>query len=48
MKLIKHLIALRVHLSTAPLAIIQGFVGPQKGLSALGQLLAGLVGKSGS
>ena len=44
-KLVKHLIALRVQLSTAQLAFIQNFVGPQKGLDALGQLLAGLVGK---
>jgi hypothetical protein len=46
-KLVKHLIALRVHLSTAQLAFIQDFVGPQKGLDALGQLLARLVGKGG-
>jgi len=46
-KLVKHLIALRVHLSTAQLALIQDFVGPEKGLDVLGQLLAGLVGKGG-
>lgn len=46
-KLVKHLIALRVQLSTAQLAFIEDFVGPQKGLDALGQLLAGLVGKGG-
>lgn len=46
-KLVKHLIALRVHLSTAQLALIQDFVGDEKGLDVLGQLLAGLVGKGG-
>lgn len=46
-KLVKHLITLRVHLSTAKLAFIQDFVCPQKGLDALGKLLAGLVGKAG-
>lgn len=44
-KFVKHLIALRVHLSTAQLGFIQDFVGPQKGLISLGQLLAVLVRK---
>lgn len=47
MKLVKHLITLRVHLSTAKLAFIQDFVGSEKGLDALGALLASLVGKGG-
>ena len=46
-KLVKHLITLRVHLSTAKLAFIQDFVCPQKGLDALGKLLSDLVGKAG-
>lgn len=46
-KQVKHLITLRVHLSTAKLAFIQDFVGVEKGLVALGKLLAGLVGKGG-
>jgi len=46
-KLVKHLITLRVHLSTAKLAFIQDFVCTQNGLDALGKLLAGLVGKAG-
>jgi hypothetical protein len=47
MKLVKHLISLRVHLSTAKLVWIQQFVGEEKGLEVLGTLLAGLVGKGG-
>lgn len=47
MKLVKHLISLRVHLSTAKLAFIEDFVRNQKGLEAIGMLLAGLVGKGG-
>lgn len=46
-KLAKHLLSLRVHLSTAKLVWIEEFVGIEKGLDALGGLLAGLVGKSG-
>lgn len=46
-KLVKHLISLRVHLSTANLAWIQEFVGTEGGLDVLGALLAGLVGKGG-
>jgi diaphanous 1 len=46
-KLVKHLISLRVHLSTAKLIWIEGFVGEEKGLHALSELLAGLVGKGG-
>lgn len=47
MKLVKHLITLRVHLSTAKVAFIQDFVVAEKGLNALGSLLASLVGKGG-
>ncbi|KAJ3492688.1 hypothetical protein NLJ89_g11182 [Agrocybe chaxingu] len=47
MKLVKHLITLRVHLSTANLAFIQEFIGLESGLNALGTLLASLVGKGG-
>ncbi len=47
MKLVRHLITLRVHLSTAKLPFIQDFIGPEKGLEALDKLLAGLVGKGG-
>jgi len=47
MKLVKHLITLRVHLSTAKLTFVQEFVGAEKGLMALGTLLANLVGKGG-
>jgi len=46
-KLVKHLITLRVHLSTANLAFIQDFVRNEKGMDMLGKLLAGLVGKGG-
>ena len=47
MKLVKHLISLRVHLSTASLTWIEEFVQEKRGMDALGTLLAGLVGKSG-
>lgn len=47
LKLVKHLITLRVHLSTANLAFIQDFVRNEKGLDMLGKLLIGLVGKGG-
>lgn len=46
-KLTKHLITLRVHLSTAKLGFILDFVGPGKGLVALGTILSSLVGKGG-
>ena len=46
-KLAKHLITLRVHLSTAKLGFILDFVGPEKGLTALGTILSSLVGKGG-
>lgn len=46
-KLVKHLISLRVHLSTANLVWIKEFVVEEKGLDSLGVLLAGLVGKGG-
>jgi len=47
MKLVKHLISLRVHLSTASLTWIEEFLRERKGMDVLGTLLAGLVGKSG-
>lgn len=47
MKLVKHLISLRVHLSTAKLAFIEDFVVTEQGLQTLGSLLATMVGKSG-
>jgi diaphanous 1 len=47
MNLVRHLITLRVHLSTAKLPFIQEFIGPEKGLEVLDKLLAGLVGKGG-
>lgn len=46
-KLVKHLISLRVHLSTAKFAFIKDFVVKEKGLEALAALLAKLVGKGG-
>lgn len=47
MKLVKHLISLRVHLSTASLTWIEEFVHDKGGIEALSTLLAGLVSKSG-
>lgn len=47
MKLVKHLISLRVHLSTADLVWIEEFVSSAKGMESLGTLLAGLVAKNG-
>lgn len=47
MKLVKHLISLRVHLSTASLVWIEEFVGEERGMEAIGKLLAGLVSKGG-
>jgi hypothetical protein len=46
-KLSKQLISLRVHLSTAKLAWIEEFIDKERGMDALGALLAGLVGKGG-
>ena len=46
-KLVKHLISLRVHLSTANLAWIEEFVTGCKGMESLGKLLASLVAKDG-
>ncbi|KAJ3556352.1 hypothetical protein NP233_g11996 [Leucocoprinus birnbaumii] len=46
-KVVKHLISLRVHLSTAKFAFIEDFVIQEKGLEALAALLARLVGKGG-
>ncbi len=47
MKAIKHLISLRVHLSTTSLAWIEDFVLECKGLEALRKVLSGLVAKGG-
>jgi diaphanous 1 len=46
-KLVKHLISLRVHLSTADLVWIGEFVADCKGMYALGAVLSGLVAKGG-
>lgn len=46
-KLVKHLISLRVHLSTADLVWIDEFVTEFKGMHALGVVLSGLVAKGG-
>ncbi|EMD40584.1 hypothetical protein CERSUDRAFT_102967 [Gelatoporia subvermispora B] len=46
-KLVKHLISLRVHLSTANLAWIEDFVSEQRGMDVLGRVLEGLVSKGG-
>ena len=46
-KLIKHLISLRVHLSTANLAWIEDFVSAESGMNILGELLSRLVSKGG-
>jgi diaphanous 1 len=46
-KLVKHLISLRVHLSTAKLIWIEEFSVEEHGMDALATLLAGLVGKGG-
>ena len=47
MKLVKHLISLRVHLSTAKLSWVEQFLEDKKGMTALGTRLAELVGKGG-
>jgi hypothetical protein len=44
-KLVKHLISLRVHLSTAKLIWIEEFSVEENGMDILAALLAGLVGK---
>lgn len=46
-KLAKHLISMRVHLSTATLLWIEEFLVEERGMDALGDLLTGLVGKGG-
>ena len=46
-KLVKHLISLRIHLSTANLAWINEFVEEETGLQVLGSVLARLVSKGG-
>ena len=46
-KLVKHLISLRVHLSTANLAWVEDFVRTESGMVVLGDLLARLVSKGG-
>lgn len=47
MKLVKHLITLRVHLSTAKLAFIVDFVRHEQGLEVLSGFMSKLVGKGG-
>lgn len=47
MKLVKHLISLRVHLSTAKVGWIQEFTEDRHGIEALASLLGSLVGKDG-
>lgn len=47
MNLVKHLISLRVHLSTAIVAWISDFVDEEKGVEVIGTLLASLVSKGG-
>jgi diaphanous 1 len=46
-RLAKHLISLRVHLSTAKVAWVERFLGQEKGMDALAALLQSLVGKGG-
>lgn len=46
-KLVKHLITLRVHLSTAKVSWVERFLEESKGMDALAGLLASLVGKGG-
>lgn len=46
-KLVKHLISLRVHLSTANLAWIEDFVTTESGMNVLSDLLSLLVSKGG-
>lgn len=46
-KLVKHLISLRVHLSTASLVWIEEFVGEESGMEAIAKLLGALVSKGG-
>ncbi|KAH7919532.1 hypothetical protein BV22DRAFT_1075069, partial [Leucogyrophana mollusca] len=45
-RLVKHLISLRVHLSTAKLPWVEGFI-EENGMAAIASLLAELVGKGG-
>ena len=46
-QLVKHLISLRVHLSTAKVVWIEGFLAVEKGMDVLNNLLTGLVSKGG-
>lgn len=46
-RLVKHLISLRVHLSTAKLIWIEEFLTEEKGMDTIATLLANLVGKGG-
>lgn len=46
-RLAKHLISLRVHLSTAKVAWIERFLGEEKGMDALAALLQSLIDKGG-
>ncbi|KAJ7167544.1 armadillo-type protein [Mycena filopes] len=47
MKLVKHLMSLRVHVTTAPVLWIQEFVDDEHGLDILAAMLSNLVGKGG-
>jgi diaphanous 1 len=47
MKLVKHLISLRVHLSTANLVWIEEFLAEGAGMEVMGQILTSLVSKGG-
>lgn len=46
-KLLKHIISLRVHLRNASMAWVEEFLSDEKGLDSLTVMLAGLVGKGG-
>ncbi|KAK0190552.1 armadillo-type protein [Armillaria mellea] len=46
-KLLKHIISLRVHLRNASMAWVEEFLSNEKGLDSLTAMLAGLVGKGG-
>lgn len=46
-KLVKHLISLRVHLSTARVFWVKEFVETEAGLDVLSAILSGLVGRAG-
>lgn len=46
-RLVKHLISLRVHLSTAKVTWVEKFLNEEKGMDALANLLVSLIGKIG-